>query len=353
MASPNPNQQMIDDINAIQSKINSLQDSVRLTDARTRIGDLQTEVSGLNQRLAIIRSRGYVFEKDLEGTAAGLSQQWNNLNTNLTTQLNSQAASLETALQPIQAQFNQLSGQVNNPAIRPQIAGLLAAVNTLENNSEAASRSIEAMFSQYDSDVTTLTRHLTDIEWMLTQVAEASFKLLPTESGIAAVKAVWCKTGKEQKNDPEGILYLTDQRLLFEQKEDVATKKVLFVTTEKQKVQQLMLETPIVQADKIATSKQGLLKNEDHIEIQFIPGSSVDRAHFHIWKENASWQAMINRAKTKDFDSGRTIAVDQSAVDKVKSAPSQCPSCGGNLTQPVLRGQDSITCEYCGFIIRL
>ena len=39
------------------------------------------------------------------------------------------------------------------------------------------------------------------------------------------VKAVWTKDGKEDKSDPEGTLYLTDQRLLFEQKEEVATKK--------------------------------------------------------------------------------------------------------------------------------
>jgi uncharacterized Zn finger protein len=47
------------------------------------------------------------------------------------------------------------------------------------------------------------------------------------------------------------------------------------------------------------------------------------------------------------------VAIDQAAIDKVKAAPSQCPSCGGNLSKVVLRGQDSIKCEYCGFIIRL
>jgi DNA-directed RNA polymerase subunit RPC12/RpoP len=62
---------------------------------------------------------------------------------------------------------------------------------------------------------------------------------------------------------------------------------------------------------------------------------------------------LINRAKNKDFDQGRTEAVDQAAVEKEKAAPAQCPSCGGIISTVVLRGMDSIRCEYCGFVIRL
>jgi len=40
-------------------------------------------------------------------------------------------------------------------------------------------------------------------------------------------------------------------------------------------------------------------------------------------------------------------------VAKVKEAPTKCPNCGGVIDQAVLRGMDSITCEYCGSVIRL
>jgi len=76
-------------------------------------------------------------------------------------------------------------------------------------------------------------------------------------------------------------------------------------------------------------------------------------AHFHIWQDGVAWQALINRVKSKDFEQGRAMAVDQAAVDKVKAAPSQCPSCGGNINTVVLRGMDTIKCEYCGYVIRL
>ena len=95
---------------------------------------------------------------------------------------------------------------------------------------------------------------------------------------------------------------------------------------------------PVAQVDKVVTSKQGMLKNEDHIEIHFLSGAAVQMAHFHIWQDNSAWLALINRAKNKDFDQGRAVALDQAAVEKVKAAPAQCPSCGGVITTVVLRG---------------
>jgi len=149
------------------------------------------------------------------------------------------------------------------------------------------------------------------------------------------------------------VLYLTDQRLFFEQKEEVATKKVLFIATEKRKVQKLLLEAPVAMVENVTISKQGLLKNEDHIELKLAVGAQVQVANFHIWQSCEEWQALINRAKAKEFDKDRAVEIDQSAVEKIKTAPTQCPACGGAIDQVVLRGMDSITCKFCGNVIRL
>jgi acyl carrier protein phosphodiesterase len=354
MTTPNPAQEISSAISALQSKVKSLQEQVRLTRERDALEDLQTTVGGLVQRLASLRTRGYVFEKDLEAQAQALTRSWSLLYPNFQTTINSQSNTLMNALQPIERQMPQLAALAGNPAAaRPLLNPLQASVDQLESQVEAAERMISGMYDQLSAQVGNLKRHLDEIDFMLKNVAEATFQLLPTEGGIAAVKAEWYKTGQEQKGDPQGILYLTDQRLLFEQKEEVVTKKVLFVATEKHKVQGLQLELPVARVDQVTTSKAGMLKNEDHIEVRLASGAPVERAHFHIWQDCASWQGLINRAKTRDFDAGRAVAVDQAAVDKVKAAPSQCPSCGGNINQVVLRGQDTIQCEYCGYVIRL
>ncbi|MFO8037629.1 MAG: hypothetical protein R6U57_13480, partial [Anaerolineales bacterium] len=81
------------------------------------------------------------------------------------------------------------------------------------------------MFTPFSGKQTGSLQQWAVLDWMLTELSEVSFELLATESGIMAVKAVWAKSGKQRKEDPKGVLYLTDQRLLFEQKEKVTTKK--------------------------------------------------------------------------------------------------------------------------------
>jgi len=354
MATPSPAQQIADDIRALQNKVNSLQDGVRLAKVRDAVEDMQTKVTSQPQRIMTARGRGYVFEKDLEAQAQSFADSWAMLYPNLQSQINLQSSALMNSLRPIEMQMPQLTASAYNPAAaRGTLNTMQSAVSQLESKVSAAERTIRGMYDQFERQVSEFIRHLDQVEYMLTQLAEATFGLLPTEGGIAAVKAVWCKTGKEQKDDPEGVLYLTDQRLIFEQKEEIATKKVLFIATEKQKVQGLQLETPVALVDNVQTSKAGLLKNEDHIEVRFQPGAPVQSAHFHIWQECALWQGLVNRAKSKDFDKGRAVAIDQAEVEKVKAAPTQCPACGGAITQVVMRGQDTIKCEFCGNVMRL
>jgi DNA repair exonuclease SbcCD ATPase subunit len=351
MSAQTPSEDLASKISSIQSRISQLQEAVQLTSARDSIEDLQTTVNNLSQRIAALRSKGYAFDKNLEGQAADYQKQWQELSPSVTQQINNQASSLQAAIRTLEAWASQL---ISNPsAAQSAVTSLEADVQVLEDKVAAAERTISGMYNQFYSQVGILQSRLQRIEWMMTELSEATFQLLPTESGIMAVKAVWARTGEEKKDDPEGVLYLTDQRLIFEQKEEVATKKVLFIATEKQKIQDLMLDMPVGLVEGIEISKKGLMKNEDHIALKCAAGAPVNEARFHIWQSNEEWQSLINRAKAGEFDKDRAIEIDQETLDKVKSVPGQCPSCGGKIDQVVMRGMDSITCEFCGSVIRL
>lgn len=354
MATPSPIQQIASEVSALQAKAGRLQDSARLSQVRDALEDVQTQVSSLPMRITRLRERGYAFEKDLETRAADLAKQWTTLHPSLVSTVNQQATSLQVALRPLETQMNQLAAVKNNPAAaRPLISALEAGIHTFEDKVSAAERLVNGMYNAFKNQLSTVAGRVYEVEWMLEQLAEAKFTLLPTESGIMAVKAVWCPDVKEDKDDPEGVLYLTDQRVIFEQKEEIATKKILFITTAKEKVQAVKWEAPVALIEESKASKQGLLKNEDHLAIRFGQGAPLGSVHVHIWQEGSEWVQLLNRAKARDFDKTRAIAIDPSAVEKVKSAPSQCPSCGANITQTVLRGMDTIKCEYCGYVIRL
>ncbi len=348
------NEELSNQISSLQSRLNSLEDETRLTKVRDAVEALQTIINGLGQQISGLRSRGYVFGRDLETRAANFSSQWTQAAPNVTNQIDQQSNRLQAALAPLRTRTNELAAASNGISAAQNILNQLdPQVASLESQVSAAESQIHSMVDGLQNQVSDFDGQLKKIDWMLTQLAEASFRLLATEAGVMAVKAVWVKGGKEQKDDPDGVLYLTDQRLIFEEKEEVAKEKVLFIATKKEKVQKLLLNAPVTTVESITTSKQGLLKNEDHIEIRFGAGAPVESAHFHIWQPCDEWQALINRAKSKDFDNDRAVAIDAAAAAKVKAAPSQCPNCGGNINQVVLRGQDSIKCEFCGFVIRL
>jgi len=209
------------------------------------------------------------------------------------------------------------------------------------------------MYGNLEQEIYAFDTQLTELEYSMEQSEAASFGFLPGESTVRAVKAIWCRNGKEQKGDPEGVLFLTDQRLIFEQKEEIATKKVLFVTTERQKVQEKLFEVPAVSVTSVKASKQGVFKNVDMLDLVLESGVFAHEATLHIYQDGENWQKLITQVKNHEIDAIRVIAVDQAAVEKAKAAPTQCPYCGGAITKPILRGMETINCDYCGKVIRL
>ncbi len=352
---PSPQEQLAQEIQSLQSDIGSLQSKVYLSSIHDEIEDLETRLKSMPQRIKLLRERGYPFERELENQANDMVTRWPDVWQRVKTQIDQQAVQLQSDLRKAEMEMSRLSGMAGNvTAARPLAASLRSQVSSLESKVSACENTLRGMYDQFAGDNHTLADHLEKIEWMLQQLEEASFKLLPTEAGVMAVEAVWAQDGKEDKNDPHGNLYLTDQRLIFEQKQEIATKKFLFITTETQKVQKLLFEVPVALIQEIKASKQGLFKNEDHIDLLMRSGAPYPTAHFHLDGQDCNeWQGLINNVQSGEFTRTRAVAVDQEAVEKVKAAPTVCPACNATIQQAVLRGMDTITCEYCGHVIRL
>jgi len=271
-----PAEQLKSEISSLSSQVGRLQDAVRLSSVRDAVEDLQTTVSNLDQKIADLRTRGYVFGKGLENQAADFETQWRRLYPSIKAEIDKGANTLGAAMRSIDSRMSQLNARASNvAAARPLLNSLKTDVQALERKADAAERAINGMYDNLRGQVAALSSDLRKVDWTLTELSQASFQLLNTEAALMAAKAVWARDGKEQKEDPEGVLYLTDQRLIFEQKEEVATKKVLFIATEKETVQRVLLETPVDLVESVETSKRGLMKNEDFIEVNLASGELV------------------------------------------------------------------------------
>ncbi len=233
---------------------------------------------GCPGRVGQVRAGGYVFEPTLENQVNELAQSWANSYANLSQQLALQGPDLEWSYNTLASEAQQLSQMA---AMNPAAAqgALFQGRSTLESfkmRLGAVEKSLADGYGPFEGQLDPIVHLLDRIDWSLAQAAQAQFAWQAGEAPIMAVKAQWQRGGKDE---PEGVLYLTDQRALFEQKQEIATKKILFVATQKQMVQQLLWQASLGEVQNVTAGKRGLFKNEDHLEIT-AAGSGL--AHFHL-----------------------------------------------------------------------
>lgn len=350
-----PAEQLRSSIDSLKVEIDALRRKVTLADMRDQVADLHNGTLGLGQRIKDLRVRNYNFEKSLELKSDDMAMRWATIRGTVDSQLIRQSTMLQNDMRSIDAQLPQLIAVSSNTTLaQPMLGALKTGVDALEGRTSAAAEAIRNLFGDFQNEYNELDRHLDEVTWALDQRDEATFQLLSTEGIVMAVNATWTRDGKEDKNDPKGVIFLTDQRLLFEQKQEVATKKILFITTASEKVHKLLFETPVALVQEVTASKQGFFKNQDFIDMRLASGAPYPAASFHLdGQDSTGWANLIRRVKAHELDADRAVVIDQAVVEKVKTAPSRCPSCGGSITQPILRGQDTLSCEFCGVVIRL
>lgn len=350
-----PAEQLRRDLSATQREVNNLQTKVNLSTLFDKLEDIQTKVNGLQMRIVDLRQKNYVFDTSLEENAQNLAKRWQPIHNSVRIRLNQEIVHLKAEINPIEQQLVRASANPNNISYSRQIlTPLKVSIENLSKKVSASERLVSGMFDAFERELNRFANNLANIEWTVKEFETSNIKLLLHEYLIMGVKAVWTRDGKEDKDDPAGALYLTDQRLLFEQKEEVATKKFLFITKERELVQEVLVDIPIQFVEGVQTAKQGIFKNKDYLELTFSSGAQYNSAQFRIHnQESEEWKGLINKVLSGDFDKNRTEPIEQEIVDKIKNAPTICPQCGATISTPILRGMLQYTCEFCGGIIKL
>lgn len=335
-------------LDGLRSRLSRLQTSLSLADAQSDLHGIETTLSLLPVEVEKLRARGYVFRSFLENKIGVLTNQWKETRERVSQEASRLARQLELDSNVAENALRQAA--VGGSAL---IAQAESAIGMLESKVSAAQSALRAMYDALRQNVDQTKAQVEQIGWLLDQVDGASFSLRPAEDPVMACRAQYLERG--DKDGPEGVLYLTDQRVIFERKEEVATKKVLFIATEKEKVQDVIFDVPIGQIQEVKSSQKGLLGHKEMLELLFAPDAALSGVTLRLKEgaDNEEWAAMIGRVKSGEIDKERTKPKDQAAVEAARSAPTKCPTCGATLSAQIVRGMQEITCEYCGSVIRL
>lgn len=334
-------------LEALSSKLESLQRAAALTDIFEELEEVDSVLATLPVDVKALRSRGYVFRSYLERKVAVLVEQWAQMRERVAEEVQRRASDLASDLDRAERAV-----QMAHSGDAGQIAQAQSALRLLEGKVSATQDALEAMYDTLDQNIIQAQAQVEAIEWALDEADQASFGFHPEENLVAACRAQLLEDGKD---GPEGILFLTDARLVFERKEEVATKKFLFITTEREIVQEPVFAVPIGHIEEVKTRQAGFLGRKEVLELHFAPEADLSEAHLRLLggADNEEWAGLIGRVRSGEIDRERvqTEAAPKKAIE-ARSAPTKCPNCGALITTPIVKGMHEVTCEYCGTVIR-
>lgn len=339
-------------MDGIQREFNSLEPRAQLTSLYEDVGDIDQMLIDLPIELKDVRSRGYVHNRQLKDMLETLDGEWRKARPRIERMLKAQINQLETPLNNAQSQVQKMRTKTESSANAAE-----TAVNSLESRIESAETSIK---SQYDGVET----QLNTISWQLEQVTEMmdwidssdEITLREAEGPLAAVEAEWHADGKNE--GPDGILILTDQRLLFEQREEIVTKKKFgLFKSESKEIQKLHLQIETADIDDVSHKEEGGflgMGKKDILELVLSASAPVSRARFHLkGEESSDWAEMVKLVTSREIDKDRAdkYVKDVEIADETASAfPETCPNCYAQVPPPP-RGIVKVECEFCGAII--
>ena len=279
----------------LQSSLDDLQERSSFSSIQADINALDVDLKHVLTLLESARNKEYKYQADLEEIAYNAMSNWQKVRDDALAQANQQAGLMRTNLAGVNRQVQQLNSVISSTNAANIVQKLEGDIRDSMDSVYDAESGIEKIYSEIRQQVYTLNTRLTRIHWVLNEMSEASFEIDDNENIYMAVKA---RLDEGNKDDPEGILFLTNERLILEQKEKVATKKVLFVTTASELVQKVLFAAKLDDIADLKAQKKGLFGHQDFMELKVENSAKI----LHIdGQDSEGWIQMINKAKSGEI----------------------------------------------------
>ena len=332
-------------IDSIQREFNRLEEKADLANVQETIGRIEERLAEYPLELSSFEQRGYVHSGKLHGRLDMLNGQWRKIRPGLRSALREQQNKLKSEVRSTLRLVSQArSGR------KSAISSAENAVDRLETKLGTADRTLSSQYRNVDSELSGLGYSLKRVSWMLDQLDESQeISLRSGEGPLLAVKSEWHRDGDD---GPKGVIFLTDQRLLFEQKEEVVTKRRFGIfKSESEIVHKLWLDINVKDIESVEDSEEGGflgIGKDDILEIVCSGDAPVSRARFHLdGQDSSDWRTEIKEVQTGVVASELHEAARAEQASQVVSFPSQCPNCMAPLPEPH-RGSTYLKCEFCG-----
>ena len=323
-------------LDALSGRVRQAQDALEMTEFSREIDNIEKTIRKLPSEVEKIRSRGYAFRSFMENKAEVMDNR-----------IGEARRSVESTIRNETSKMRDDLAEVNNLLEQQQADELESAMSSLESKIEAAKTHIRGSYADLRADADHMRKQIEEINWFCDRKDEASFDFMAGESLFLAAKAQW----DENKDKPEGFIFLTDQRIVFEQKQKVGKRMGMFGGKE---VHEMKWEIPLNQVEKVDPENKGMFGGKDMLNFSLGSGAPYGALVVEVkgGVDCKFWAKQIDRMINGDATDERAIEPDPEMIERLREAPTECHVCGGKLPM-LVAGQNQMECGYCGSVIRI
>ena len=284
---------------ALRQAYDQLRRSTDLTQATDTVWRLAREVGGFEARVEALRQGGYVFTQSLANGARNLRDRWPDTEGAFDRELREVRYDVERSLDRVDDAMRYAERAPDEGRIQSAQTEVQSAARRLSE----AQRRLARIYERDARDITAMDARLDALEWSVQQLNAASFKLDSGEALIIAAPAEWTETTGDRR-DMDGVLYLTDRRVLFEQKERTGAFLGIFGGRDQQALTWAVALTDI---EDVRAEDRGIFGVKDMLYLSLRPGAEPAEITIEVKRsaDNQEWAAFIRQAKAGGYEPER------------------------------------------------
>lgn len=282
-------------VNAAVASFKSTAGRVDFPQLRERLNSLQDRLNNLPSAIQALRGQGYTLRTTLENRAQAVAQQLSEVQAQFDRFVDEESRDLRRQVRQAEDQAEALEARRAEPD--QALSEFNSDVQTLTSAITAAENRLGNLISAAENAFFTLNARVEQIKFVLEQATNAGFQMAAGETVYTAAKAEW----DDGKDKPEGIMFITTQRVIFEQRENVGGG--LFRKGEF--TQKVLWEAPLNAITEVGSEDKGLFGTKDLVHLKLAPGQYFGEINFEVKQggvDSKAWAEEIRRAQRGEFN---------------------------------------------------
>jgi hypothetical protein len=284
---------------ALRQQYDQMRQGTELTRVTDTVWKLAREAGRFEERVEALRQGGYVFTQSLANGARDLRNRWRSTESKFDRAMREVRYDVERSLERADVVMRYAERAPNIGSIQAAQTEIQSVVRRLPE----AQRRLADIYEGDERDINALDQRLDALEWSLQQIQAAAFQLDAGEALIIAAPAEWTQSAGDRRH-MDGVLYLTDRRILFEQKERTGAFLGLFGGSEQQALTWALSLNDI---EDVRAENRGIFGAKDMLFLRSRPGAERGEITVEVKRsaDNQEWAAFIRQAKAGGYEQER------------------------------------------------